>query len=191
MPDLDLRSLKQELEFEKKRSDSGERGPAAAQPPRSRSVVIAVAASLILAAGAASYFYLMGGRTGATKSVAVLPFSNIDRDRFQRRLFRLGHHHRQCGVGLGERVIELDPLSTEFNHNVGLTLFRGRRPDQAVAQFRKTLELDPRDWITMTNLGWGLIIQGKFAEAIAELKPARQLDDNHYALAALVRRIGL
>jgi hypothetical protein len=35
----------------------------------------------------------------------------------------------------------------------------------------KTLELDPRDWITMTNLGWALIIQGKFARLSPSWNP--------------------
>ncbi|MEO7157327.1 MAG: protein kinase [Vicinamibacterales bacterium] len=85
----------------------------------------------------------------------------------------------------GRRAIEIDPLSTEFNYSLGLVLFRARRTDEAVRQFRQTLALDPSDWITLTNLGWALIGQRRFPEAIVELNLARQIDVNHYVLAAL------
>ena len=88
-------------------------------------------------------------------------------------------------ISESNRAIELDPLSTEYNHQLGLALYRARRTDQAVVQFRKTLDLNPSDWITQTNLGWALVGEGKYSEAITQLQSARQLDDNHYVLAAL------
>jgi serine/threonine-protein kinase len=102
---LDLKSLKQQLEFERKlerslppksqspadtgeqaeaetvmqsaaRPTAGERGPTSAIKLNQRSVVIAVAALLIIAAGVGSYFYFMRSRSGAINSIAVLPFIN-------------------------------------------------------------------------------------------------------------------
>ena len=88
-------------------------------------------------------------------------------------------------IAESNRAIALDPLSTEFNHNLGLSFYRGRQPGQAIVQFRKTLDLAPSDWITRTNLGWVLISERRFSEALTELRSARQIDDNHYVLAAL------
>jgi TolB-like protein/Tfp pilus assembly protein PilF len=72
---LDLKSLKQELEFEKKleRPAAGESGRASVTPVNRRGLAIAVA---VIVAGAGSYFYLMGARSGAINSVAVMPFVN-------------------------------------------------------------------------------------------------------------------
>ncbi len=101
---LDLQSLKQELEFERKLESSmppksksaadmreratetvvesavrptvSEKGPTTATTLNQRSTVIAVAALLIIAAGVGSYFYFMRARSGVINSVAVLPFVN-------------------------------------------------------------------------------------------------------------------
>jgi serine/threonine-protein kinase len=101
---LDLKSLTQALEFEKKlersapqksKSEAAPRGPegaetvmGSARPTRSekgattatkfnqRSVVIAVVALLVIASAAGAYFYFTHARTGAINSVAVLPFVN-------------------------------------------------------------------------------------------------------------------
>ena len=88
-------------------------------------------------------------------------------------------------IAESNQAIALDPLSTEYNHDLGLALYRGRRSGQAIVQFRKTLDLAPGDWITRTNLGWALISERRFSEALTELQSARQIDDNHYVLAAL------
>ena len=100
---LDLQSLKQQLEFERKlersaqksqnpavtgewaeaqtvrqsppRPTAGERGPRSAIKLNQRSVVIAVAAILIITAGIGSYFYF-AHRDGSIHSIAVLPFVN-------------------------------------------------------------------------------------------------------------------
>jgi serine/threonine protein kinase/Flp pilus assembly protein TadD len=102
---LDLNSMKQELEFERKlersvppksqspadtgeqaeaetvmqsaaRPTAGERGPMSAIKLNQRSVVIAVAALLVIASAAGAYFYFTRARSGAINSVAVLPFIN-------------------------------------------------------------------------------------------------------------------
>ncbi len=101
---LDLRTLKQSLEFERKlerssrsrssdaadtqertgttpeesaRSSVGERSPAATFASK-RSIMLA--AALTIALTAAAYFYLPIGRPRAINSIAVLPFTNINAD---------------------------------------------------------------------------------------------------------------
>jgi serine/threonine protein kinase/Tfp pilus assembly protein PilF len=102
---LDLKSLMQELEFEKKlersapqksksevetrepegaetvmgsaaRSTLSERGATSAIRINKGRVVIAVAALLIIASAAGAYFYFTRARTRAINSIAVLPFIN-------------------------------------------------------------------------------------------------------------------
>jgi TolB-like protein/Tfp pilus assembly protein PilF len=105
---LDLKSLKQELEFERKLERSappksasaavtseqaltGTVMESAARPTVSkrrltstsfhqRNLVIAVAASLIIILVAGAYFYLNRARSAAINSVAVLPFVNLNSD---------------------------------------------------------------------------------------------------------------
>ncbi len=100
---LDLRSLKQELEFQRKlersvpphlknadtgeqavetvmesseRSTVDERGPARGIELNKTRVVIAVAALLIIALGVGAYLYSIRSRSGAINSIAVLPLVN-------------------------------------------------------------------------------------------------------------------
>jgi eukaryotic-like serine/threonine-protein kinase len=101
---LDLQSLKQELEFQRKlersvpphlksaagtgeqaaetvmessaRPTIGERGPTSRIELNNTSVVIAVAVLLIIALGVGAYLYFMRSRSEPINSIAVLPFVN-------------------------------------------------------------------------------------------------------------------
>ncbi|HET9787322.1 MAG TPA: protein kinase, partial [Pyrinomonadaceae bacterium] len=100
---LDLQSLKQELEFQRKlehsipphlksgdagehalktatgssaRSTVDEQGPTRGLKPNKTSIVISVAALLIIALGVGAYFYFMRLPSGAINSIAVLPLVN-------------------------------------------------------------------------------------------------------------------
>ncbi|HEX6188488.1 MAG TPA: protein kinase [Pyrinomonadaceae bacterium] len=100
---LDLQSLKQELEFQRKlersvpphlkstdpgehavetgmssptRSTVNERGPSSGIELNKTRVVIAVAALLIIALGVGAYLYFIRSRSGAINSIAVLPLVN-------------------------------------------------------------------------------------------------------------------
>jgi eukaryotic-like serine/threonine-protein kinase len=102
---LDLQTLKQQLEFERKlerslplksqsqvgteqpgevetvmhsavRPTFGQRGPRNAIDLNQRSIVIAVAALLVIALAAGGYFYFTRPRIPAIESIAVLPFVN-------------------------------------------------------------------------------------------------------------------
>ena len=106
---LDLQSLKQEAEFERKlerstpsksksrvetrapggidtvmgsaaRPTPGERGVTSAITPNPRRAVIAVVALLIIASAVGAYFYFTRARGGAIDSIAVLPFQNTSPD---------------------------------------------------------------------------------------------------------------
>ncbi len=67
---------------------------------------------------------------------------------------------------------KLDPLSVIITTNLGEVLYRGKRYDQALAQFAKALEMDSNFskafyWRSLTQ-----IMLGRPAEAIAFLEPA-------------------
>jgi tetratricopeptide (TPR) repeat protein len=65
-------------------------------------------------------------------------------------LTMLGRHEE--ALPFGQRACELDPVSIFINANHGLNLYRARRWTHAVAQFQRTIDLDP-------NLPMGYALQ--------------------------------
>jgi len=88
-------------------------------------------------------------------------------------------------VAEGMRAVELDPLSLINNADFGWILFNARRYDEAIAQLRKTLEIDPRFYLARYYLGEALQMKGQLTAAIAEYRGAVDLNDDPLALALL------
>jgi tetratricopeptide (TPR) repeat protein len=59
------------------------------------------------------------------------------------------------------------------------------RYDEAEAQARKTLEMDPRFFLAHYYLGAALQLKGHLSEAISEFQKASELNNDPYSLAAL------
>lgn len=78
-------------------------------------------------------------------------------------------------VAEAERAAELDPLSPIISTTVGERLFFAREYDRAAERLRRTLELDPDFIQARFFLGLVYVRQGRRAEAVAELKRAREL----------------
>ena len=81
-------------------------------------------------------------------------------------------------IAEGKRAIELDPLSTVINVDLGETFYYAHRYDEADRQMRKTLEIDPTSFYAHYNLGIVLQLTGDLSGAIAEYEKAKQLGDN-------------
>ena len=97
---------------------------------------------------------------------------------------------RQFDQGLAEvnKGLELDPLSLPINHMVGQLLLLARRPDEAIAQFRKTLEIDPRYTLAHTNMGYAFEYKQMYPEAVEEFLQGNPFGDtNAENMAALER----
>src|SRR5437764_766038 len=84
-------------------------------------------------------------------------------------------------IAEGKRAIELDPLSTVINVDLGVTLYYAHRYDQAEMQMRKSLEIDPTSFYAHYNLGIVLQLKGDLSGAIADYEKAKQLSDNPLA----------
>jgi len=82
-------------------------------------------------------------------------------------------------IAEGRRAVELDPLSTIINTDLGVTFLYARRYDEAAAQVRKTLEIDPTFFYAHFNLGIALQAKGDLSGAIAEYKKATELSSNN------------
>ena len=61
-----------------------------------------------------------------------------------------------------------------------LCLYYMRQYDEAIAQIKKTLELDPGFPGAHVDLGYVYVVQGRFDEALAEFQRARALAGSAY-----------
>jgi len=61
--------------------------------------------------------------------------------------------------------------------DLGIDLSEEGKVDEAIAMFRRGLEIDPRDAVLRQNLGYTFSLQGKLQEALAELVVAEKLFD--------------
>jgi TolB-like protein/cytochrome c-type biogenesis protein CcmH/NrfG len=109
--------------------------------------------------------------------------------------YATGHHWLGLGhLSLGhfdqaiveeKRAAELDPLSLIINADFAWTYACAHRLDEAEAQARKTLEIDPRFFLAHYYLGGIRQAKGQLTEAIAEYQQAFDLNGDFYSLAAL------
>jgi len=70
--------------------------------------------------------------------------------------------------GIGFRALEIDPLSLIINRVYGDMLLNARRYDEAIAQYRKTIEMDPNFPTTHNGLGRAYEVKGMYDQAVAE-----------------------
>jgi TolB-like protein/Flp pilus assembly protein TadD len=91
----------------------------------------------------------------------------------------------------GKRAVELDPLSLVINSDLGANYYYAHRYDEAIAQLRKTLEMDAGFYIAHLALGQALDANGAHDAAIVEYQKARALNDDPAVLGVLARAYGL
>src|SRR5947199_983133 len=60
-----------------------------------------------------------------------------------------------------QRAAELDPLSLVINTNLGNAYLHNNRLDEAIAQFRKAIEMDPNFYFDQWSYGLALMLQKK------------------------------
>lgn len=69
-----------------------------------------------------------------------------------------------------EQAQQLDPLSPIISSNAGLYSYFEHRYDDAIAQYQKTLEIDPGFWVAHHYLGLAYAKKGLNDQAIGELR---------------------
>ncbi|HZD05340.1 MAG TPA: adenylate/guanylate cyclase domain-containing protein, partial [Longimicrobiales bacterium] len=101
-----------------------------------------------------------------------------------------------CGaVEETEAALRLDPLSLPINHSLAQAYFVCRRIDDALAQTRRTLELDPEFRAAIETLGWLHVFEGRPAQALEVFQsivdrtrdPFKVIPQRAYALMELGR----
>ena len=78
-----------------------------------------------------------------------------------------------------KRAQELDPLSLPISTVAGWILYLGRHYDQAIDQYRRTLEMDSNFPVAHAYLGRAHVRKGNFEQAIIECQTANRLSESH------------
>jgi TolB-like protein/Tfp pilus assembly protein PilF len=111
-----------------------------------------------------------------------------------------GHYHYAWRLAMtcefddafaaADRAFELDPLSLNVRVVRGRILQFMRRPEEAVAEYRSILELDPGFAGAHFAAGVALIQAGRSREAVAALQRARELSDTPATAGLLAYALG-
>jgi len=89
-------------------------------------------------------------------------------------------------------VLDLDPLDTFHNVQMGYLFHATRQFERAVAQFRHTIDLDPTSWPPYWFLSVTYALIGRSGESIAVAEKAKELSGGNSAtLGQLGRAYGL
>ena len=97
----------------------------------------------------------------------------------------VAHARFDRAIAEEKRAVELDPLSLINNTDLGWSYFNARHYDEAIAQFRKTIEMESHFYLAHYYLGEALQMKGRLALAIVEYRIAADLNDDPLALARL------
>jgi serine/threonine-protein kinase len=73
-------------------------------------------------------------------------------------------------IAEASRGLQIDPLSTGLNGNLGSVFVFTHQWDKAIEQLRSSIDLDPNYWFDHYFLGRAYVQKGRFPEAIAALK---------------------
>ena len=98
------------------------------------------------------------------------------------RMLGLGHYANEeypAALNAFQESLTRDPGNADVYYEMGMAEQEtDQQTMQAVADFRKALQLNPQLWQAHSSLGSLLAQQSHFAEAIAELNTAKQLAPN-------------
>ncbi len=125
-----------------------------------------------------------GAERAFRRALELKPDYAVAHQLYGKCLACMGRHAE--AIAAIRRAQQLHPLATIFSATLGRHgYFYARRYDEAVREFRKTIETDPTFWIAHYFLGWAHVCQGNFPEALKAFTTASQLDDNPEMLVGL------
>jgi len=88
-------------------------------------------------------------------------------------------------IAEARRGLQIDPLSTGLNGNLGSVFVFTHQWDNAIEQLRSSIDLDPNYWFDHYFLGRAYAQKGRFPEAIAALKQGISLGGTTEVSASL------
>ncbi len=128
-------------------------------------MVSAAAAGLTLAAGRLSPALRKGAAAAAACGVAGLALLT----------WRQTAMYADIGT-LWQATIARNPSCWMAHNNLGLALMADGQPDEAIAHYRRAIEIEPGFAGTHNNLGIALMKEGETGEAVAEYQRALSID---------------
>jgi len=88
-----------------------------------------------------------------------------------------------------EQAQRLDPLSLIVNTSIGHWYDANRQPDQAIEQYKKTLEIDPEYSPATYALVWAYWFNGMYEEAVEQSRKAASLGGRYVQLPTFLRHL--
>ena len=107
----------------------------------------------------------VGAEAAFKQALALSPNDAATHRRYAWLLIARGRH--PDAIAVMHRAQELNPLSPGIARSVGQAFYWARQYDQAIAHFRKALEIDPNVRAAYSGLVYAFVQQGLFAEALA------------------------
>jgi TolB-like protein/DNA-binding winged helix-turn-helix (wHTH) protein/Tfp pilus assembly protein PilF len=86
------------------------------------------------------------------------------------------------------RAVVLDPLSLSINVGLGWCLYHAHRYDEAIQQYRSTLDISPNFSLAHSTLGMAYVQKRLYNEALAEFNKASTLPGSHTLARANIGR---
>jgi eukaryotic-like serine/threonine-protein kinase len=102
------------------------------------------------------------------RAIAISPSYATAHSMYARYLTAMGR--RDDALSESELAVSHDPLSLGVNTGLGFNAYLARRYDQAIKQYRKTLELDTNFRLARLDLGLVYVLTGRVQEAILEFQ---------------------
>lgn len=123
------------------------------------------------------------------RAVELSPGVSVTRSHLADYVSLQGRH----GDAISEirQVLNLDPVSVEYNRFYALILYRARRYDESIAQCKVAQEFDPNDANTLWFFALALEQKAEIREAIAKLERAVSLSPAPHYKALLGRACAL
>jgi len=116
------------------------------------------------------------------RSLALNPAHPTASHWYAEYLMTMGRHEE--AIARMKSSQELDPLSLIISVAIGWAFYMGRAYDDAIEQFRRTVELDPNYPMTFWILGMLLRKMGRYELAIAEGEKAVKLSGGSSSMSA-------
>jgi tetratricopeptide (TPR) repeat protein len=107
------------------------------------------------------------------RAVGLNPRDGLPVQRYATYLQLMGR--MDAAIAEGNRALDLEPLSSNHNAQMGRLFYSARQYEQARRQLQESRELDPNYVQTHLYLGWVYEQLGRYEEAIAELQKAFDL----------------
>jgi TolB-like protein/Flp pilus assembly protein TadD len=127
--------------------------------------------------------------TESGRAVELSPGVSVTRAHLADYMSIRGRHNE--AISEIRQVLNLDPVSVEYNRFCALILYRARRYDESIAQCKVAQEFDPNDANTLWFFALALEEKGELHEAIAKLEHAVSLSPAPHYKALLGRACAL